>query len=92
MIAVWGRTYNSIRPHPSLGYQPAAPKVLRWPAINCQPASQYTKRLAFKEIRKLTQQPDHQLESGHTCSAIALPVNAGTSEKAIPAPRLANGD
>jgi putative transposase len=51
MIAVWRHHYNSIRPHSSLGYQPPAPEVLHWPAINCQPASQSTERLAYKEIR-----------------------------------------
>ena len=50
VIETWRRHYNTIRPHSSLGYQPPAPEVLQWPAMQCQPASQVPEGLACKEI------------------------------------------
>ena len=50
VIEIWRRHYNTIRPHSSLGYQPPAPEVLQWPAMQCQPASQVPEGIACKEI------------------------------------------
>ena len=50
VIETWRRHYNTIRPHSSLGYQPPAPEVLQWSAMQCQPASQVPEGLACKEI------------------------------------------
>ena len=50
VIETWRRHYNTIRPHSSLGYQPPAPEVLQWPAMQCQPANQVPEGLACKEI------------------------------------------
>ena len=50
VIETWRRHYNTIRPHSSLGYQPPAPEVLQWPAMQCKPASQVSEGIACKEI------------------------------------------
>jgi putative transposase len=50
MIENWRRHYNTIRPHPALGYRPPAPEVTvrtptAWPAAQPRPAPPATLRL-----------------------------------------------
>ena len=39
VIESWRRHYNTVRPHPSLNYQPPAPEVLQWSAAQPGPAT-----------------------------------------------------
>ena len=50
VIESWRWHYNTRRPHSSLGYRPAAPKVVQWPASPPGAASPATPAVATKPV------------------------------------------
>ena len=50
VIEGWRQHYNTVRPHPSLGYKPPAPAVVLWPAAPPGPASPATPAVAPRPV------------------------------------------